>query len=432
MIIIRRKTFGTILISLFFLVGFFGVRYYNRPRIRLGEHLIYVNYRAKINPQKTYHLRCWDYQWPGTNGEEWYQQYITSVIKEFEKENPNIKVDMCLLDFQSGPQVFAQAIAVGEAPDVYCSAYAIPEFNYEWQIPIGVFLKSEELNIYYPGFKRLLTSGKHQLTLPRWAAPGIWIGNRNLMEKAGLDVEKVQKQGWSWADLLKIQQENGPICVGNFSATGLLSQLLSVCDNSTQGNIQEVLEFIDHINGPLPQRSDYEGSMLPLFLEGKIMFLGGVRPIIYDFIKEKATKGRIPWEAVLLPVPSERPERIILPVESGVIGIYRHRKTGGDDQLAAAGRLAYYLSICHQTEPWERLKVVPAIPAIAENWANNLGDGYTYLSQWPAESEIRSLEISREYQGKVYPGLKNYLKGKISLPEMESLIKEYYLPDKGK
>lgn len=426
MIVIRRRALGVILISFFFLIAFFCTRYLNRPRIRLGEHLIYLNYRAQINPQKTYYLKCWDYQWPGVDGESWYQQYITSVIKDFEKENPNIKVDLCLLDFQSGPQVFSKALASGEAPDVYCSAYNIPEFNYEWQIPVGVFLKPQEVNVYYHGLTKLLSLEKHQLTLPRWTAPGIWIGNRTLMEKAGLNVERIQKQGWSWGDLLNIRQKTEPICVGNFSANGLLTQLLSVDDSETQGNNPSVLEFIKYINGPVPQKFDYEVYMLPLFLAGKTMFLGGVRPIIYDFIKRKAIEGRIPWEAVLLPVPSKKPGGIILPVECGVIGIYRHRNTGGDDQLVAATRLAYYLSNCLQTEPWERLKVVPAVPAIAENWAKNLGESYSYLIQWLNEAEIYSPKISQDYQGKVYPGLKSFLNGNISRPEMENLIKECY------
>lgn len=430
MIIIRRRALMTILIIFFFLSAFFSTRYLNRPRIRLGENLIYLNYRAKINPQKTYHLKCWDYQWPGINGEEWYQQFITSVIKDFEEENPNIKVDLCLLDFQSGPQQFSKALALGKAPDVYCSAYDNPEFNYEWQIPVGVFLKSEEINIYYPGLRKLLTLENHQLTLPRWAAPGIWIGNRALMEKAGLNVERIQKQGWIWDDLLKIRLKTEPICAGNFSANGLLAQLLSVGDSRTQGNNQSALEFISHVNGPVPQKFDYEVSMLPLFLMGKTMFLGGVRPIIYDFVKRKVTEGRIPWEAVLLPVPSEKPGGIILPVEYGEIGIYRHRKTKGDDQLAAAARLAYYLSICHQTAPWERLKVVPAVPAIAENWAKNLGEGYSNLIQWLDEGQIHNLEINRKYQEVVYPVLKSFLNGKISRPEMESLIKKYYFASK--
>lgn len=427
MILIRRRTLSVILVIFFFLVGFFSVRYLRRPRIRLGEHTIYINYRAKINPKKTYHLKLWDYQWPGENGANWYQPFIAKLVSDFEKENLNIKVEVSLLDFQRGPGEFSKALASGAAPDVYCSAYDLLDFNYQWQIPVGVFLKPQELDLYYPGLKDLLTLEKYQLTLPRWSVPGIWIGNRSLMEKAGLSVERIQKQGWSWEDLTKLKHEIEPICIGNYSANGFLPQLLAVGKDLTETNSGKVLDLINLISGPLPQKMDYEVNMLPLFLSGKTLFLGGVRPLVYDFIRRKALEGRIPWEPVILPVPSEKKGSIILPVESGVIGIYRHKKTKGDDQLAAAACLAYYISAYPQTALWERLKVIPAVPALAEKCLGNLGqEYYGPLADWFSRGTIVNFKVHPRYQAEVYPVLKNYLTGKNNRQEMESIIKENY------
>ena len=383
MIIIRRRTLYVIIVIFLFLIGFFSVRYLKRPRIRLGKHLININYRAKINLKKTYHLKLWDYQWPGVNGENWYQPFISKIVADFEKENPNIKVEFRLLDFRSGPGEFSKALASGDAPDVYCSAYDIPDFNYRWQIPAGIFLKTQELEVFYPELKNLLTFEEHLLSLPRWSVPGVWIGNSHLMENEGLSVKKIQTQGWSWEDLTKLEQRPGPICIGNYSVKGFLPQLLSVYSSSTEANGKRVLDFINYINGPLPQPLDYEADMLQRFLSGKTLFLAGVRPIVYDFIKRKAIEGKIPWTPTLLPVPSEKPGRIILPLESGVIGIYRNKRSKGDDQLAAAARLAHYICVYPQTTPWERLMVIPAVPALAEKWSKNLGEGYyDHLTDW--------------------------------------------------
>lgn len=427
MMIIRRRTFRVIIGIIFFLIGFLSASYLRRPRIRLGEHVIYINYRAKINPKKIYHLKLWDYQWPGVNGENWYQPFIKTAVADFQKENPNIKVELRLVDFQSGPGEFSKALASGTAPDVYCSAYDIPEINYRWQIPVSVFLKPQELAKYYPDLKNLLALGKYQVSLPRWVAPGVWIGNRSLMEKAGLSVAKIQEQGWSWQDLYQIEPKTEPICIGNYSAKGFFPQLLSVCNRPTNGSSRRVLDVIDLINGPLPQKLDYEANMLELFLSGKTLFIGGVRPLVYDFIKRKAIEEGIPWEPVLLPVPSENPGKIILPVECGVVAIYRHKETKGDDQLAAAARLAYFISTYSQTAPWERLKVIPAVPEVAAKWFENLGEGsYQPLTDWLSRGMIVNIETGRSYQEEVYPGLKKYLSGKISRTEIESIITKSY------
>lgn len=430
MIIIGRRTLSVILVILFFFIGFISVRYLNRPRIRLGDHYLTINYRAKINSKKTYHLKLWDYKWPGAEDDTWYQPIIERVIKDFEKENPNIRVELSLLDFKEGPKEFSKALASGAAPDVYCSAYDIPEFNYQWQIPAGIFLKPQELNEYYPKLRKLLTLENYLLTLPRWSVPGVWIGNRALMEKAGLSVEKIQKQGWSWQDLIEIKERTKPICIGNFSATGLFSQILAVDgSNQTHSDISRVLDIFNLINGPLPQQSDYETNMFQLFLSGKVMFLGGVRPIIYDFIKQKATTTGVRWEPTLLPIPCDKPGKIILPVESGVIGIYRSKKSRGDDQLAAATRLAYYISVNRQTVPWERLKVVPAAPVIARKWAKSLANGCSgQLVNWFAEGDFVNIKVSPGYQEEIYPGIKGFLSGKTSYQELESIIMKNYYP----
>jgi hypothetical protein len=428
MILIRRKFISVILVIFFFLIGFLSAHYLRRPRIRLGEHLIYINYRAKINPKKNYQLKLWDYKWPGPEGDNWYQPFIHNVVADFEREYPNIKVEINLLDFQSGSEEFIKALALGEAPDVYCSAYDIPKFNYRRQIPVGIFLKPEELNVFYPGLKKLVTFNNYQLTLPRWSSPGIWIGNRKLMEKVGLSVDKIQKQGWRWQDLTALNEKTAPVCAANYGANGLLSQLLATTsDNRSLSDIGRVLDIISFINGPLPQKSDYEANMLQLFLSGKTLFLGGIRPIIFDFIKQKVIERGIPWEPVLLPVPTEKAGRFIQPVESSVIGIYRHKMTKGDDQIAAAARLAYFISIYRQTTPWERLKVIPAVPTIAERCVTKLGkEYYGYLTYWLNWGDIVKIETGQRYYEEVYPGLKDYLNGKINRQEIEGIIKEYF------
>ncbi len=430
MVIIRRRTLILILAIFFFLIGFLSVRYLSRPRIRVGEHLIIVNYRAKINPKKNYHLKLWDYKWPGTEGDTWYQQFIKKAVKDFERENPNIRVSLKLLDFIEGPKVFSQALASGNAPDVYCSAYGFPEFNYQWQIPAGIFLKPQELDIFYPNLKKVLSLEKYLLNLPRWSAPGLWVGNRALMEQYGLPVEKIQRQGWSWQDLTAISMDKAkPLFIGNYSANGLFPQLLAINTyEHGESNLNHVLDLVNFVNGT--SESDLEANMFQLFLSGKVMLLGGVRPLVYDFIKQKAAVLKIGWEPVILPFPGDR-SKIVLPVENSVISVYRHHKTAGDDQLAAATRLAYFISTYHQTVPWERLKVVPSITTTGPKWAGNIGEDYSsQLIDWFRDGDIVNIKVSPRYEAEIYPGLKSFLSGKISRQEFKNIIRNNYFEAK--
>lgn len=426
MVVIGRRTVIIMLMVLLFLISFFSVRYLNRPRIRLGDQYITINYRAKINPKKNYKLKLWDYKWPGEEGDTWYLPYITTLIKDFEKANPNIQVELKLLDFKDGAGEFSKALASGNPPDVYCSAYEIPEFNYQWQIPADIFLKPQELNVYYPKLKKLLTKDKYLLTLPRWSAPRIWVGNRRLMEKAGLSVDNIQNKGWSWQELTEIKEKNEPYCISNFSLNGLLSQLISI--NQAKNNPSSVLDILDGLNRPLPQKIDFEANMIQLFLSGKVMFLAGVRPIIYGFIRKKVVASATGWEPVILPTPGERTGIINLPIESGVISIYRRLKIRGDDQIAAAARLGYFMSTYRHTEPWHRLKVIPGAPVLMDTYPQDKGtDNYLVrLAKWVAEGDLYSITSCSDYQMKVYPVLKEYLKGTASRKELEKVIVENY------
>lgn len=422
MIVIGRRTLTILLMIIFLLISFFSVRYLNRPRIRLGDHNITINYRAKINPKKKYKLKLWDYKWPGEEGDNWYLPYITALIKDFEKTNPNIQVELKLLDFRDGAGELSKALASGNPPDVYCSAYEVPNFNYEYQIPANIFLKSQEVNVYFPKLSKLLTSDKYLLTLPRWSAPRIWVGNKRLMETAGMSIENIQNQGWRWQDLTKIKNKTEPLCIGNFSSNGLLSQLISI--NQENNNPDPVLDIINYLNGPLPQKIDFEANMIQLFLSGKVMFLAGVRPIIYNFIREKAVALRTGCEPVILPMPGEEQEIINLPIESGVICIYRRLKIGGDDQIAAATRLAYFISVYRNTGPWRRLKVIPGVPALIEQWPrSNETDNYIVkLTSWMEKGNLYSIKSCSDYQIKIYPVLKDFLRGRTSREELEKVI----------
>ena len=118
MIIIKMKTISRIL---FFLVVLLcaGLSYhFYRPRVKIGDHYIILNPKAKINPKRQYKLTLWDYNWPVKNGSEDYRFFLQKAVGRFQTLYPNIDVEIKLLDILSGHEEMAQALKTGELPDV--------------------------------------------------------------------------------------------------------------------------------------------------------------------------------------------------------------------------------------------------------------------------------------------------------------------------
>lgn len=362
MIVIYRRTWIIVLLVSLFITGFWSAYVYQRSRVKIGEHYIRLNPAAKINPERQYRLRLWDYRLPLDSGEDVYAQYLRRAVRDFQKKYPNIQVDIKLLDLLKGEEVLRQALVRNEAPDVYASFYMSPDFYYLRQIPVGPFLTKEEKRIYSQQVTELYSIDGTLCSFPRWASVNIWVGNRKWLEAGGVDIGKIQHQGWDWSDLQKLgtRLPKGIYALAGYPAADGFLQTLRESGKRTS-EVKTVLEIVASMaeTGKIPEKM--EDQAIARFLEGKVACLAGVRPLTYlKIVQIIASRNRdIGVEPVALPAPRLPGFEEIQVVDSGLINVYRNRYTRGDDHVVAAIALGYFLSTYQDITPWIALGVSP-------------------------------------------------------------------------
>ncbi|TCL73219.1 ABC-type glycerol-3-phosphate transport system substrate-binding protein [Hydrogenispora ethanolica] len=414
----RGYRVGLMLVILF-LAGFGLGRLLYQPHFQLGDRSIRLDPRARIHPKKTYHLTVWDYDLPLQRQE--YQDYLRRAIRRFQESYPNIRVELKLLDLLDGEKQLAQALRTGDLPDVYCSLYQVPSFDYRWQIPVAPFLTQAELRVFDPTLVKMMSVAGLQCYFPRWTAPVVWIGNRSALEKAGIAVDAIQQTGWTWEDLLQAyERKPGGY---RFAAIGGDSGFLGqwVMENRRQSGKAAMaagLELLERLVRARALPLDYASNAVGRFLNGNTLVLAGARPWLYQFLKAKAPAAAAAprVEPVLLPGPYRRGGAAWLPVENGVVTVYRNRRTRGEDQIAAAVRLGYFLSTYADSRPWQELMVYPAAAEPRRDWERSAGREYPLgplLSRTALVNQNRPTGESPAAQS-----LDDYLTGKKSREEL--------------
>jgi hypothetical protein len=364
----KRTGLFLVLLILFALRFILSFRYFQQfQRVKIGKREIRINLKAKIDPEKTYHLRLWDYDWPLLKSG--YREYLLGAIAEFKKTYPNINVEIRLMDLLTGSKEFSKALEAGRPPDLYCSTFDIPQFDFRYQIPVGPFVdRNVEKPLYFKSLTRLVTRENVQCFFPRWARLKIWIGNPALLARVGLDPKQLQEEGWNWEAIfnsaVKLPQGHYPL-VGNLLPNRLVDRLLSDEDGSEWQLVERIKE---RCKFPAGFHSDMAGH----FMTGRAMVLAGVQPIVFRKLREIQQQQSMRWEAVCLPAPVWEKAAAAGAVDLGVIGVYRQRYHGGDERVAAAVKLAEFLSVYPVTIPWEELMVVPAARKAALIWSQNV------------------------------------------------------------
>jgi hypothetical protein len=423
LVILKKIKVLYFFIGLLFGIGFLLPFVFKESKIRLGEHYIYCNPQAKINFKKTYHLHLWDYNWPIKGNGFTYRTYLQQVVRDFQKIYPNIKVEIKLLDLITGPAQLEQKLRVNDAPDIYCSAFSIPEFNFKQQIPIGFYLKKTEQERYFENAKKILTIHGTLCYFPRWIAPEFWVGNQSLMKIAGLSVAKIQNKGWLWQDLMvarKILPVDKYPLVGNLGGNGFVPQLIANAGPELKSiNVNATIDFIERLISQNGLPTDCDRNMLGRFLGGNAMVLAGMRTPIYNLLRRKKNIYQFEWQPVLLPIPSRFLGKESFLVKSGAISVYRNRRTKGDDHLTAAVRLSQYLSCYPKTIPWEYLMFCPMAKEVYQQWIKRESPNEVLYNRLIEQINIEQKHPVDIYQDGAYSVLKDFISRKLTGKEVK-------------
>ncbi|MFC4619389.1 extracellular solute-binding protein [Camelliibacillus cellulosilyticus] len=140
-------------------------------------------------------ITYWQYTFPEKVTE------IKSLIKKFEKDNPNIKVVAQDFPYDQYNQKIAAAMHAGKGPDIMNLFYGwLPQYEQEGYIqPIPKdFMSTKDIDDYYiPMIQSSKIDGKYY-GLPVAVRSLALFWNKELFKKAGLDPEKPPK---TWDEL---------------------------------------------------------------------------------------------------------------------------------------------------------------------------------------------------------------------------------------
>jgi hypothetical protein len=418
--LINRNNRIIALLGLLFGIGFYFsylyLQLFQKSEIKGLELRVKPN--VAVDPSRRYQITLWDYDWPlaGDN----YRKYLQTQIAAFNQRYPNITVKLRLLDLLTGPAQLAAALRRGAPPDVYCSALTTPGFDFKYQVPVGPYLAPRvRKERYFPGIARLTELNGVQCYFPRWVRPELWVGNRRLLERAGLAIARIQAEGWNWEDVLKLRARipaENYLAVGKVIPEGILQKIGSQGQiNDTAGAEWALLRKIRDSKG-IP--SDGGLQMIEYFCSGQAALLAGVKPIIWRYLRTRLARTGAAWEAVILPAPARSKAQTAPPLELGVISVYRRPRLGCWEQVAAAVKLGEHLSRCSgDRRPWVELMVIPAARIAAADWARRSGMGEKILKimepglvggNWclplPDQARLRQIEAV----------LQQYLSGQLS------------------
>ncbi len=420
---IKRKSLFYLLMLVLFGIGFLLPWLKTGPGVKLGENFIPCNPKAKIDPNKIYHLRLWDYNWP-IQGKSTYRYYLHQVIQKFQRIYPNIKIDFKLLELD-GNRELIQALNKNEAPDVYCSAYTIPVFNVRKQIPVGPYLNKEDLDLYFTGTKKILKYQQILCYFPRWIEPEFWIGNGSLIEASGISVSKIQNDGWTWDDLSFLCSNlryNQYLLSGKLGPNGLVSQLMA---NAGQGSkiadFNTTLDIIETLKNKKAIPIKFGSNMLGRFLNQKVILLAGLRTPTYKFLLDRIQSEKLNWQPVLLPIPSKVKGKGTAIIENGVISIYRNRYTKGYDHLAAAVKFGQYLSSYPDISPWQYLGFCPASKEAFRIWKKHISPNEQLYDNLFSQSNFDDYKPFQSDTGKIISLVNDLIAGKVTKQEILSM-----------
>ena len=432
----RKWAILILLIMIGFGIGLLWAGQTHRPRVRIGGRLIEIDPRTAPDPKRFYTLQFWDYDLPlgspaGGSGSG-YRQYLDRAVAAFQTQYPRIKVVITLLDIVAGPARLAAALRQNTAPDVYASAFQIPPVDDRRQIPLGVFLTPEEVREYPLSLRRLVQQDQCLWALPRWTAPGLWSGDRELLEKYGLVVSQLRATGWTWEQLAALGDRlpaGQALLAANPAANGFFRQLAANCEPAPEQvnaawngqSAGAVLELLARLGNARPTIPVTSYDFLTRFYKGRALILTGTRPLFLPLLRAKMPR------LALIPVPGRVAGLRNVVSENGVLSVYRNQRTRGDDQIAAAVKFARFLSCYGEVAPWLQMMVVPAAKNAAALWREKAGAligaaEAAYLTAVTQEANLQNLNELPGYQAQIYPALLDFLAGRTTPDQAQALM----------
>lgn len=320
-----------------------------------------------------------------------YVDDMKGWVEEYKKDHPNITVEVIATSWDEHTSKLTTMALAGEAPDIAEVSYgAIGTFA---EMGVGVditkYLSADRLADYDQNALDYMTLENTLYGLPLYITIQALGGNRAMLEEAGADVQKIQTQGWTYDEFLKIIEagtKDG--CYGfvfaNSGATtadfvSIFGVSAGITANFTQDlkyaytsdNMLELLKAVETMtkSGYMPNYSVEAGQRLVMLETGQTMLTGKAMPLFESNVKKNiagmadgsAAEGSIDMEYVFLPVPTmENATESTYGVVDGLIALRNNNTTeehlknvcdfldflSSGDRAATVDNAVYLSSVC--------------------------------------------------------------------------------------
>ncbi len=334
-----------VLVSVLLLLAVCGSVVYLRPEILPPGplHPRYIVHEIKgdrihpfiaTDPHKMYSITLWDVRWPIFRKELYnYDEFVEYMVQGFTAINPNVRVEIRLFDLATTGDELRSAIEAGERPDVLAGTFDPALAERGLLVDLSPFFDEAETGNFVPAALKPLTVGGRIYAYPRWFEPQYMLGNATVLAKAGIDLDAIRRNGWTWLDVAGLG--------ARFKGTEVIPLLIDTSDPQTfetlalsagggrafdvQGNLvwseHDLAPLVSVVDTLVKQRmlpsppSRYRASQAELFWRGKVALAGPVSSGFLRYLRERAGgavrvpsgEGNTPgFDIAVLPLPSEQ------------------------------------------------------------------------------------------------------------------------------
>lgn len=265
-----------------------------------------------------------------------YLDDIDTWAAEFTAQYPNIKVEVIKTSWEDHNNKLSTMASAGEAPDIAEVSYAAIGSFVELGVAIELenIMDAERLADYDKNALDYMSLEGHVYGLPLYVTIQAIGANKEMLVAAGADVAKIQSEGWSYDEFLKvIEKGTTENCFGFvFANSGVTaSDFLNIFGVSagltnaftkdlkyayTSENMLKLLSAVEEMtkSGWMPNYGVEAGQRMVMCQTGNAMIFGKAMPLFENNINKNnkaleandgtAVENSIPVQYAFLPVPT--------------------------------------------------------------------------------------------------------------------------------
>ena len=267
-----------------------------------------------------------------------YQDDIDTWAAEFTAMYPNIKIEVIKTSWDDHNDKLSTMANAGEAPDIAEISYSnIGQYvDLGLGVDISAYMDADRLADYDQNAMDYMSIENTPYGLPLYITIQSIGGNREMLEAAGADIEKIQTEGWTYEEFLEILKAGTTAdCFGfAFANSGVTASdvpnimgVMAGLTNAftpelkyafTSENMLNLLNAIEEMTkaGYMPNYAVEAGQRMVMCQQGKTMIFGKAMPLFENNINKNnaalkandgtAVENSIPLSYVFLPRSEER------------------------------------------------------------------------------------------------------------------------------